>query len=332
MSEVGVRKAAVLLLALGQDEAAEVMKYLDPREVQKIGKAMSTMSTISNADLNSVLEDFEHEVQHNTAFGVDSEDYIRQVLTKALGDDNAGNLLNQILVTHDATGIDSLKWMSAPAIADLIRFEHPQIIATILVQLEPPLASEVLTELSERTRGEAILRIATLDGVQPAALHELNEVLTSLLAGSDNLNKKALGGIRATASIMNFLSSEIESTLMGKLKDFDEEVAQQITDHMFVFDNISDLEDRDVQIMLREIPSEPLIIALKGAKSDIKNKIFKNMSKRAAEMMQEDLESKSPVRLSDVDKQQKVVLQIIRRLADEGQINLKKKGSEDDFI
>lgn len=331
MSEAGIQRAAVLMLALGHDEAAEVMKYLEPREVQKLGTAMSTMTTVSNEVLESVLRDFHTEVEQNTSFGVDSEDYIRKVLTKALGDDKASNLLNRILVTRDATGIESLKWMDGKSVADLIRFEHPQIIATILVHLDPLHASEVLTELPERTRIEAILRIATLDGVQPAALNELNDVLTKLLTGNENLKKKTMGGIRATASIMNFMNSEIESAIMSKLKDFDEDVAQQITDQMFVFDNIMDIEDRDIQIILREVPSESLIIALKGAKEDIKAKIFKNMSQRAAEMMKEDLDAKGPVRLSDVDKQQKEVLQVIRRLADEGQITL-SSGGDDAFV
>jgi len=241
MSDAGVQKAAILMLALGQDEAAEVMKYLEPREVQKLGTAMSGMKGVSGEQLETVLDDFIKVMAENTSFGLDSDEYIRSVLTKALGDDKATSLINRILVTRDATGIESLKWMDGKAVADLIRLEHPQIIATILVHLERYHASEVLNELPARTRGEVILRIATLDGVQPAALSELNDVLTKLLTGNDNLRKKAMGGIRTTAEIMNFMGGEAESSIMETLKNFDPEVAQQVLDEMFVFDNILDI-------------------------------------------------------------------------------------------
>lgn len=330
MSDLGVQKAAILMLALGQDEAAEVMKYLEPREVQKLGMAMSGMKGVSGEELESVLADFIKATVNNTSFGLDSDDYIRSVLTKALGDDKATSLINRILVTRDSTGIESLKWMDGKAVADLIRLEHPQIIATILVHLERYHASEVLNELPSRTRGEVILRIATLDGVQPAALSELNDVLTKLLTGNDNLRKKAMGGIRTTAEIMNFMGGEAETSIMETLKNFDPDVAQKVMDEMFVFDNILEIGDRDIQTILREVPSEGLIIALKGAKDEMKEKIFKNMSQRAAEMMREDLQAKGPVRLSEVEQQQKEILQIVRRLAEEGQITI--GGSGDDVF
>jgi flagellar motor switch protein FliG len=331
MSDAGVQKAAILMLALGQDEAAEVMKYLEPREVQKLGTAMSGMKGVSGEQLETVLDDFIKATAENTSFGLDSDEYIRSVLTKALGDDKATSLINRILVTRDSTGIESLKWMDGKAVADLIRLEHPQIIATILVHLERYHASEVLNELPARTRGEVILRIATLDGVQPAALSELNDVLTKLLTGNDNLRKKAMGGIRTTAEIMNFMGGEAETSIMETLKNFDPEVAQQVLDEMFVFDNILEIEDRDIQTILREVPSDGLIIALKGAKDEMKEKIFKNMSQRAADMMREDLQAKGPVRLSEVEKQQKEILQIVRRLAEEGQITL-SGGGDDVFV
>ena len=316
------------MLALGQDEAAAVMKYLEPREVQKLGTAMSSMKAVPGDKLESVLRDFIDEMQRNTAFGIDSDDYIRNVLTQALGDDKAASLINRILVTRDASGIESLKWMDGKAVADLIRNEHPQIIATILVHLERYHASEVLAELTPRTREDAMLRIATLEGVQPAALHELDTVLTKLLTGNDNLRKKAMGGIRTTAEIMNFMTGEIETSVMENLKHFDPDIAQQVMDLMFVFDNIISIEDRDIQIILREVPGETLLMALKGAKEELKEKVFKNMSQRAAETLREDLEAKGPVRLSEVEKQQKEVLQIVRRLADEGQIALSASGDD----
>ncbi|HJV88502.1 MAG TPA: flagellar motor switch protein FliG [Noviherbaspirillum sp.] len=331
MSEDGVMKGAILMLALGEEEAAEVMKYLGPREVQKLGAAMSTMKAVASEQLEKVLDDFRAETEQNTSFGLDSDEYIRTVLTKALGEDKASSLLNRILGTRDASGIESLKWMDAQSVADLVRNEHPQIIATILVHLERYHASEVLTFFSERLRNDVVLRIATLDGVQPAALRELNEVLTKLLTGNESLKKKPIGGVRSAAEILNFLSGEVETSVMDSLKNYDSDMAQKIMDEMFVFENIIDIDDRGIQILLREVQSESLIVALKGANQELREKIFKNMSQRAAEMMREDLDSKGPVRLSEVEAQQKEILQIVRRLADEGQIILGAKG-EDAYI
>ena len=328
MSEDGVMKGAILMLALGEEEAAEVMKYLGPREVQRLGAAMSSMKAVASEQLEAVLDDFRAETEQNTALGLDSDEYIRTVLTKALGEDKAASLLNRILGTRDASGIESLKWMDSQSVADLIRNEHPQIIATILVHLERYHACEVLTYFSERLRNDVVLRIATLDGVQPTALRELNEVLTKLLTGNENLKKKPIGGVRAAAEILNFLSGEIEASVMDNLKNYDNDMAQKIMDEMFVFDNIIDIDDRGIQVLLREVQSESLIIALKGSSQDLRDKIFKNMSQRAAAMMREDLESKGPVRLSEVEAQQKEILQIVRRLADEGQIMLGAKGDD----
>jgi flagellar motor switch protein FliG len=328
MSDDGIFKGAVLMLALGEEEAAEVMKYLGPREVQKLGAAMSTMKSVASEQLEAVLENFRTETEQNTSFGLDSDEYIRNVMTKALGEDKASSLLNRILGTRDASGIESLKWMDAQSVADLVRNEHPQIIATILVHLERYHACEVLTYFTERLRNDVVLRIATLDGIQPTALRELNEVLTKLLTGNEGLKKKAIGGVRAAAEILNFLSGEIETSVMDNLKNYDNDMAQKIMDEMFVFDNIIDIDDRGIQVLLREVQSESLIVALKGANQELREKIFKNMSQRAAEMMREDLEAKGPVRLSEVEAQQKEILQIVRRLADEGQIMLGAKGDD----
>ena len=231
-------------------------------------------------------------------------------------------------IARDASGIESLKWMDSQSVAELIRNEHPQIIATILVHLERYHACEVLDHFTERLRNDVVLRIATLDGVQPAALRELNEVLTKLLTGNESLKKKPMGGIRAAAEILNFLSGENEQSVLTNLKNYDSDMAQKIMDEMFVFDNIMDIDDRGIQVILREVQSESLIIALKGANVDLREKIFKNMSTRAAEMMREDLESKGPVRLSEVEAQQKEILQTVRRLSDEGQIQLGAKGDD----
>jgi len=328
MSDAGTEKAAILMLALGADEAAEVMKFLGPREVQKLSTAMSAMKAVQSEELEMVLEDFRLQTDQNTSIGLDSDDYIRNVLTKALGDDKASSLLNRILGTQDASGIESLKWMDAQSVADLVRNEHPQIIATIMVHLERYHACEVIGHFTERLRNDVVLRIATLDGVQPAALRELNDVLTKLLSGNESIKKKPMGGVRAAAEILNFLSGENEVSVMTNLKNYDGDMAQKIMDEMFVFDNIIDIDDRGIQTMLREVQSESLIVALKGSSQELRDKIFKNMSQRAAEMMREDLESKGPVRLSEVEAQQKEILQIVRRLADEGQIMLGAKGDD----
>jgi len=329
MSENGITKGAILMLALGEEGASEVMKYLGPREVQKLGEAMTGMKSIPQEEVETVLHDFNDEADLNSSLGLDSDEYIRSVLRKALGDDKANSLLNRILGGGgDASGIESLKWMDAESVADLIHSEHPQTIATILVHLERDQACEVLGCFTERLRNDVLLRIATLSGVQPAALRELNDVLTKLLSGSDVLKKQPMGGTRAAADILNFMSGDNEQSAMEHLKNYDPDMAQKIMDEMFVFENIMDIEDRGVQLLLREVQSDSLIIALKGASEDMREKIFKNMSQRAAEMMREDLESKGPVRLSEVEAQQKEILMIVRRLADEGQISLGAKGEE----
>lgn len=331
MSDNGVVKSAVLMLALGEDEAAEVMKYLGPREVQKLGASMATMKSIGHEQVESVLSDFMNDAEKNTMIGLDSDEYIRSVLTKALGDDKASGLLNRILQTRDSSGIESLKWMDAQTVAEFIKNEHPQIIATILVHLEPDQAAEILDYFTERLRQDVMLRIATLDGIKPTALRELNDVLTKLLSGNESIKKQQIGGVKAAAEIMNYMSGDNETNLMDGFKSYDSDMAQRIMDEMFVFENIMEIDDRGIQVMLREVQSETLIVALKGTAEELRDKIFRNMSSRAAEMMREDLESKGPVKLSEVEAQQKQILQIVRRLADEGQIVLGGKG-EDAYV
>ena len=325
----GVVKGAILMLALGEEGASEVMKFLGPKEVQKLGEAMTSMKSIAQNEVETVLHDFNQIADQSSALGVDSDDYIRSVLTKALGDDKASSLLNRILGGGgDASGIESLKWMDPESVADLVHNEHPQTIATILVHLERDQACDVLNHFTERLRNDVLLRIATLSGVQPTALRELNDVMTKLLSGNDVMKKQVMGGINVAADILNFMGGDNESSAMEHLKNYDPDMAQQIMDQMFVFENVLEIEDRGIQLLLREVQSDSLIIALKGASEEMREKIFKNMSQRAAEMMREDLESKGPVRLSEVEAQQKEILVIVRRLADEGQISLGAKGEE----
>ena len=328
----GIEKSAILLLSLGEDEAAAVLKHLGPKEVQKLGHAMAALKAVPREKIESVLDNLNEHTAGGAPVSVD-EATIRAMLTKALGDDRAANLISRILQGGDTAGIESLKWMDAATVADLIKNEHPQIIATILVHLEFDHAGEILKLFTERLRNDVLLRIATLDGVQPTALHELNEALTRLLSGSSaNVKKAAMGGIRHAAEILNFVGQQAETSIVDNVREYDPDLAQKILDEMFVFENLMDVDDRGIQLLLREVQSDSLIVALKGAPPELREKIFKNMSQRAAEMLREDLESKGPVRLSEVEAEQKEILKIARRLADEGQIVLGGKGSEDQMI
>ena len=330
MAEDGITKSAMLLLTLGENEAAEVLKHLGPREVQKLGAAMATLKSVPRDQVESVVDDFYEETLRGAPVTAD-EEYIRGMLTKALGDDRAANLISRILQGGDTAGIESLKWMDAATVAELIKNEHPQIIATILVHLEFDHSGEILKQFTDRLRNDVLLRIATLDGVQPAALQELNEALTRILSGSANVKKTAMGGVRTAAEILNFVGTAHETAIIDNVREYDPDLAQKIIDEMFVFENLIDIDDRGIQLLLREVQSESLILALKGANEAMREKVFKNMSQRAAEMLRDDLESKGPVRLSEVEREQKEILKIARRLAEEGQIQLGGKG-EDEFV
>jgi flagellar motor switch protein FliG len=326
--EDGIEKAAILLISLGEEQASEVLKHLGPREVQKIGHAMALLKSVPRTRVETVLDDFNKSAGESAAVHVDTDAYIRSVLTKALGDDKASNLISRILQGGDTAGIEGLKWMDAPTVADLIKNEHPQIIATILVHLDHDQASDILNQFTERLRNDVILRIATLEGIQPGALKELNEVMLRILSGSANIKKAAMGGIRPVAEILNFLGTANETSVVDAIREYDPDLAQKILDEMFVFENLNDLDDRSIQLLLREIQSDSLILAMKGASPELREKIFKNMSQRAAEMLREDLEARGPVRVSEVEGEQKEILKIVRRLADEGQIVLGGAGGE----
>ncbi len=327
----GIERTAVLLMTLGEQDAAEVMKLLNPKEVQKIGEAMAGLGSIDRDTVDDVLSEFCDTVDEQTALGIGNEEYLRNVLVNALGEDKAGNIIDRILMGHDAKGLETLKWMEPRAVAELIRLEHPQIIAIILSYLESDHAAEILAALPENMQTDVLIRVATLDGIQPSALHELDEMLEKQFSGnSDSLKSAGMGGIKTAANLLNFLDSSIEAPLMEKLKEVDEELGQNIQDLMFVFDNLIDVDDRGIQALLREISSENLIVALKGADEEVKEKIIKNMSKRAAEMLRDDLEAKGPVRLSEVEAAQKEILSIARRMSESGEISL--GGGGDDFV
>jgi flagellar motor switch protein FliG len=330
MSQAGIHRSAVLLLALGAEEASEVFKHLGPKEVQKLGEAMAGLKNVPREEVEDVLREFHTKVAEQSGVGRDADAYLRSVLTRALGDDKAAGMLERILSKGgDNAGIESLKWLDGASAAELVKNEHPQIIATILAHLDPDQASDILGHFTDRLKGDVMLRIATLEGVQPLAMRELNDALTRILAGgADSMKKSKLGGVRFAAEIMNFVGTANETAIMAAIGEYDAELAQKIQDEMFVFDNLMDLDDRSIQLLLREVQSENLILALKGANPELREKIFKNMSQRAAEMLREDLESKGPVRLSEVEAAQKDILKTVRTLSESGQIVLGGAGGE----
>ena len=316
-------------MSLGEDEAAEVFRHMDRKEVQRLATAMASMKKVSQAQVDSVYAEFMEAIGTHTALGMDSESYIRRVLVQALGEEKANSLIDRILLGGNAQGIETLKWMEPRTVADIIRNEHPQIIAIVLCYLDRDISAKVLELLNARIRIDVLMRISTLDTLQPAALRELNEMLEAHTAGGQTGQASTVGGIKTAAEILNFVDGTIEGEIMEEIKEADGDLGQRIQDLMFVFENLLDVADAGIQVLLREASSESLVLALKGADEPMREKIFRNMSKRAAEMMRDDLEAKGPVRLSEVEEAQKELLTIARRLADEGQIQL---GGGEEFV
>lgn len=328
MNDEGVNEAAILLRSLGEEEAAEVFKHLAPKEVQKLGEAMAKIDKVTHGLIDSVLEKFDAEAGQHASLGGDSPDYTRSVLKRALGEDKAKYVLDRILKTGDTGGIESLKWMDAATVGELICNEHPQIIASILVHLEHDQAAAILGTFNDGLRHDVMLRVATLDAIQPDALKELNEVLAKALSGAGSAKSSPLGGARTAAEILNFLGSTQETAVIEAVREFDADLAQKILDEMFVFDSLLEIDDKGIQLILREVQSESLVVAMKGISEELKEKIFANMSQRAAEMLRDDLESKGPVKVSEVEAEQKEILKVVRRLSEEGQIALGAKGDD----
>lgn len=322
------QKAAVLLMTIGEDSAAEVLKHMGPKEVQRIGIAMTTVKDLTKEMVNGVIGEFMNTVNQQTALGVGVDDYVRNVLHSALGEDKAASVIDRILLGGNSKGLESLKWMNPKSIAELIGNEHPQIIAIILSYLESDMSAEVLSVFPEKVRSDLLLRIATLESVQPAAMKELNETLEKQLKGS-SVQSSTIGGVKAAADILNFIDSNSEASIMEKIKEVDEDLGQEIQDLMFVFENLMGVDDRAMQTILREVSTDSLLLAMKAADDELKEKIYANMSKRAAEMLRDDLEAKGPVKLSEVEAAQKEILSIARRLADEGQISLGGSADEE---
>jgi flagellar motor switch protein FliG len=327
----GVEDAAILLMSLGEEEAAEVFKHLAPKEVQRLGETIAKMKTVTRERVDGVLDKFTNVAGEHSSLVSDTDEYVKSVLRKALGEDKAKLLIDRILQGSDVTGIESLKWMDPGSVAELLRNEHPQIVAAILVHLDHDQAGEILKHFVERHRNEVMVRIATLDGIQPTALRDLNEVMGKVLAGGDKLKKATLGGVKTAAEIINLMGTSVETSVLDYIREADNELAQKIMDNMFTFDDLEKIDDKGIQALLKEVQSDSLVIALKGATPEMREKVFKNMSSRAAETLKEDLEGRGPVRVSEVEAEQKEMLKVVRRLVDEGQIVL-ASGGDDDFL
>ncbi|WP_312240753.1 flagellar motor switch protein FliG [Pantoea sp.] len=323
-------KSAIVMLTLGDELAAEVFKHLNSHEVKLISSAMVNMSGFTHEQLASVLGEFRRDSSEYAAMSINMNDYLRSVLVKALGEERASSLLEDLLDSQSsANGIETLNFMEPQAVFDLIRDEHPQIIATILVHLKRGQAADVLAKFDDHERNDIMLRIATFGGVQPAALQELTEVLNNLLHGQ-NLKRSKMGGVRPAAEILNLMKTQQEEAAIEAVREFDQELAQKIIDEMFLFENLIEIEDRSIQRLLQEIESESLLIALKGADAPLRDKFFRNMSKRQSEIMIDDLNTRGPVRMSQVEAEQKNILQIIRRLAESGEILI--GGNDDVYV
>jgi flagellar motor switch protein FliG len=327
----GKERSALLMLGLGEKHAAEILKHMGPKEVQEIGVAMAGLTNVTSSMMEQVMSDFVGTIGEQTSLGLGSDEYIRNILTQALGSDKASGVIDRILLGRNSKGLEQLKWMDPRGIAELIRLEHPQIVAIVLSFLDPDQAAAVLAEFPERVRTDVIMRIATLDGIQPAALQELDEILDKQFSGQTNVKSTTLGGIKKAADILNFVDGAMETQVIEAIKQQDEDLSQEIQDNMFVFENLSEIDDRGMQTLLREVSTDQLLLALRGASEELKEKVFKNMSSRAAEMLKDDLEAAPPARISEVESAQKEILSTARRLSDAGEIAL-GAGGGDDFI
>jgi flagellar motor switch protein FliG len=319
----GVERAAILLLTLGEQAAADVLKHMTAKEVQRIGGAMAAVSNVSRDEVSAVLSDFTQGVENQTSVGVGADEYVRNVLVNTLGEDKAKNILDRILIGNSSRGLEALKWMDPRSIAELVRQEHPQIISIVLAYLDPDQAAGVLGLFPDWLRVDVVMRIATLDGIQPNALSELDKIMENRFSGNANSAKTStLGGPKVAANIMNFLDGSQSATVMEDINKADEQLSARIQDMMFVFDNLLDVDNRGLQELLRGVASDRLLLALKGADERLKEKVFANMSQRAAAMLKDDMEASGPVKLSAVEAAQKEILLVARRLADAGTIQL----------
>jgi flagellar motor switch protein FliG len=331
LDEAGLEDSAILLMSLGEEEAAAVFRHLSPREVQSLGATIARMTSVPKERLDKVLAKFTNTAQSRSPLVSDTGNYVKNVLRKALDEDKANLLIDRILQNGDISGIEGLKWMDAASIGEMLRQEHPQIVAAVLVHLDSDQAAAVLKTFPERQRNEVLVRIATLDGIQPSALKDLSEVMGRMVSGGEQARMAPLGGVKTAAEMINLLGTSIETAALDYIREADNDLAQRIMDNLFTFDDLMLVDDRGIQALLKEVQSESLVVALKGAKPELRDRILKNMSTRAAETLREELDGRGPVRVAEVEAEQKELLKIVRRLAEEGQLVI-GGGSGDDFL
>ena len=325
----GVQRAAVLMLLLGEQQAAEIIKYMDPKEVQALGAAMVSVADLSQEAVNTVLDQFVATIKKQTSLGLGTTDYVEKVFKRALGDDKAASVLGRIMPGQSSKGLDILRWMDARSIADMIRGEHAQVIAIILSVLEHEVAADVLNFLPPAARPEIIQRVASLETVQPSAMEELEAIMKKQFANNSSAKSSSFGGIKAAAKIMNFTKTELESSIMTGLSEIDEDLMLKIQDNMFTFENLMSVDNRGIQVLMRNVEPDLLMIALKGANDGVQAKFFDNMSERGRGMFRDDMEAKGPLRIADVEDAQKKIMRIARKLSDAGDLVL---GGGEDFV
>jgi flagellar motor switch protein FliG len=328
LHEPGLNNAAILIMSLGEEAAAEVFKHLPPKEVYRLGETISNLRSVSRERVEKVLSKFSNMVSSQSLLVGDTNNYVRNVLKRALGEDKAEMLLDRITEGNDVSGIESLRWMDPISVAELLKNEHPQIIAAIMVHLDYEQSAHILKAFSDQLRNDVLVRIASLEGIQPAALQDLNDVLYRSLSGHDSLRKTNLGGVKAAAEIINFMGATLENNVIEAIRSVDSDLAHKIVDMMFVFEDLLKLDNKAIQLALKEISSDKLVLAIKGASFELSEKILGNLSVRAAQSMREDLESLGPVRLSEVEAQQKEIIKTVRQLAEDGQIVLGATGGD----
>lgn len=321
-----LNKAAILLLSLGKDSAAKVLKHLNPREVQMIGSAMTSVESVSHNDIHYVMRNFLDELGED-ALGVDPSEYAQSLMADALGD-GGGHLMDAALLGDQVKGLEALKWQHPSTISNMLRNEHPQVVAIVLSYFDSDQAAEVLRGIPERFQAEVIYRIATLTTIQPRALFDLNDVLENASSDGEGGKLATIGGEKRAAEILNLVGSGVDSRILDDISTEHEDVSKAIQDKMFVFDDIDGIDDRGIQTIVAEVPSDILVVALKGAETEIKEKFLSNLSKRQADIMRDDLETGGPVKLSAVEDAQRTIIQTVRRLADEEKIMMPGGGEE----
>lgn len=326
----GTQRAAVLMLLLGEQQAAEIIRYLNPKEVQALGAAMVSVADLSQEAVNVVLDEFVATLKKQTSLGLGTGDYVEKVLKRALGEDKAASVLSRIMPGQGSKGLEILKWMDARSIADMIRGEHPQVIAIILSVLEYDVAADVLNFLAPESRPEILQRVANLETVQPAAMEELESIMKKQFANNSSAKSSSFGGIKAAAKIMNFVKVDQEGSIMSGLTALDPDLTQKIQDNMFTFENLVGVDNRGIQVLMRSVEPDMMMTALKGAPDFVKEKFFDNMSARARVMFIDDMEAKGPLRITDVEEAQKSIMRIARKLSDAGELVLAGRG--DDFV